>query len=149
MANEITVVASEVRPVHSQPHRMQVGTAVARGDAVIIDANGKVAPADAGDVAASAMAKGIVVGCGYAGSTATTAAAGQEVDVVFHGRVTLGSSAAMTEGQPVYVSEDNAGEMTQTAPATAGEFPYMIGYAFSAYEVFVQPQLAVPTAVSE
>lgn len=143
---DITVTAAEVRPITGGCilQRMKVGTAVTRGQAVYIDSSGLVAPADA-DAEASSMAKGIVVSCGSQG--ATSAAAGLEVDVVLMGRVYLGSSASMTEGQPVYVST-TAGALDQTAPATAGDFPYIIGYAFSVNELFVMPQLAVPTVNS-
>lgn len=135
--------AADIRPLPpvAQMRRFNAGGALTVGQAVYLASDGDVEAADA-DGQATAQAVGIVVAVGAAG--ATTAAAGDRVDVCVFGPVTGYSS--LTPGGVAYVSP-TAGSMDQTASATSGDYNFIIGYAESATTVFVSPQLAVPTAV--
>ncbi len=138
----MTSIAAQVRPLNGAiVRRFIAGGAVTVGQAVYVDSNGAVQAADA-DAAASAQARGIVVGVGVAG--ATTAAADDPVDVVTHGPVALGTSD-LTSGAVVYVGT-TPGELVDTAPGTAGDFPFVVGWAESDGVLYVAPQITVPTA---
>ena len=138
---DIGVVAAQVRPLNGAiVRRFTAGAAVSVGDAVYVASDGDVEPADA-DALASAQARGIAVAVGVAG--ATSAAAGQAVDVVTHGAVALGVTG-LTDGEVIYVST-TAGKMDQTAPAASGDYPFIIGWAEADGVIYVQPQVAIPT----
>ena len=64
--------------------------------------------------------------------------------MVTHGPVEVGASG-LTDGAVVYVSV-TAGAMDQTIPALSGDFPFIIGWAEADGVIYVQPQVAVPTA---
>jgi hypothetical protein len=117
--------------------RGTAGAAVTAGQAVYLDGANGWKPADA-DAAASAQARGIVLGSGVLG---TSYPSGAQIDIVFHGKVS--GFASLTPGAQVYTST-TAGAMDQTAPATAGDFPFVVGWAFAADTIFVSPQAAVP-----
>jgi hypothetical protein len=138
----ISITGGLVRPLNGAIiRRFAAGGTVSVGQAVYVDSSGDVQAADADDVA-QAQARGVVVGVGVAG--ATSASTGQQVDVVTHGPVALGASG-LTDGAAVYVSP-TAGAMDQTIPATAGDFPFVIGWAESDGVLYVQPQVTVPVA---
>jgi hypothetical protein len=138
---DISQTAALVRPLNGAiVRRKTAGGVVNVGDAVYIASDGDVEQADA-DAVASAQARGIVVAVGTTGATA--AAAGDPVDIVTHGPVAIGASG-LTDGAAVYVST-TAGKMDQTAPAAAGDYPFVIGWAESDGVVYVQPQVIVPT----
>lgn len=137
---DISITGGQVRPLNGAIiRRFDAGATVSVGQAVYVDTSGDVRPADA-DAEASAQARGVVVGVGVAG--ATSAATGQTVDVVTHGPVALGASG-LTDGAAVYVST-TAGAMDQTAPASAGDYPFVIGWAEADGVLYVQPQVTVP-----
>lgn len=139
----ITIDTSEVRPLTGAiVRRFQASASGSIGDAVYVHTDGTVKPGDA-DVAASAQVRGIVVANGIKGKE--TYASGDMLDVVTHGPVALGATG-LTEGAVVYASV-TAGALDQTAPAVAsGDFPFIIGWAEQDGVVYVQPQVAVPTA---
>jgi hypothetical protein len=141
---DISITAGQVRPLNGAIiRRFTAGEAVSVGQAVFVHTDGTVKKADA-DVLASSQARGIVVGVGVAGST--SAASGNAVDVVTHGAIALGTSG-LTDGAAVFVST-TAGALDQTAPASAGDYPFAIGWAESDGVLYVQPQVIVPTVNS-
>lgn len=141
---DIAIAAAQVRPLNGAVvRRLLAGAALNVGDAIYVDSSGDAHPADA-DAAVSAQGRGIVVAVGTAGATSATA--GDAVDVVTHGAVALGTSA-LTSGAAVYVST-TAGKLDQTAPAAAGDYPFVIGWAESDAVLYVQPQVAVPVVNS-
>lgn len=121
-----------------------LGEACEPGDVVYLDgANGwKKALAD-GAAPATAKARGVVVSDQYG---SITFAAGQTVDIVTEGKVS--GFSGLTPGGNVYVSAATAGAMDQTAPATAGNIPFVMGWAESVDVVYVNPQSADPIAVA-
>ena len=131
---DITVTAADVRPLPGAIiQRFTAGAALSVGDAVYIASDGDVEKADA-DVAASAQAIGIVVS---APDGATSASAGDAVDVVVYGPVT--GFSGMTPGNLVYASV-TAGKVADAAPAaTSGDYKWIIGRAVSAVTIFVAP----------
>lgn len=136
---DITVTAADVRPLPGAVvRRFDAGDTVTAGQAVYIADDGDVEPADA-DAEASSQARGIAVADSDGG---TSFSAGDKVDVVVFGPV--GGFSSMEEGEPVFVST-TAGALDQTAPATAGDFPFSIGYAESTAILFVQSQVTEPT----
>lgn len=141
---DISVTAAVVRPLNGAVVRR--GTAGGSGNlgaAVYLDGTNGWKLADA-DAEASSQGRGVVVGVN--GNTALTAfVSGDEIDIVRQGPVA--GFASMTPGGAVFVST-TAGAMDQTAPATAGDFPFAIGYAESASVLYVQPQITVPTVNS-
>jgi hypothetical protein len=138
----ISITGGLVRPLNGAIiRRFAAGGTVSVGQAVYVDSSGDVQAADADDVT-QAQARGVVVGVGVAG--ATSASTGQQVDVVTHGPVALGTSG-LTDGAAVYVSP-TAGAMDQTIPGTSGDFPFVIGWAESDGVLYVQPQVTVPVA---
>lgn len=139
---DITVTASSVDAARNAVIiRATAGAALTAGQVVYLDGANGWKPADA-DAEASAQAKGVVYRNAAGG---TSVPSGGTFDLVTHGPVTFGSG--MTPGAPVYVST-TAGACDQTAPATAGDFPYVVGYAMAADVLYVSPQTAVPTANS-
>lgn len=140
----LSITAADVRPLNgSIIRRFKAGAAVTVGQAVYVDANGKVQAADGDDVD-QAQARGIVVGVGIAGRT--SAVADDQVDVVTHGPVYLGS-VSMTPGGAVYVSP-TAGSLDQTLSATTGDFNYILGFAEDDDTLYVQGEMTIPVAVS-
>lgn len=142
----ITVYPTEVRPLDAHLCIMVpliAASAVTCGDAVYLDTAGKIAKADA-DALASSQAIGVVVGVGNQGYT--IAAAGDMCDVVLSGPVFLGESVALTIGSDsrLYVST-TAGAMDQTLNVTAGDYPFQVGFPFTAQSVWVRPQVLIPT----
>jgi len=143
---DIVVVPADCRPFDA--HLCTIVpliavSAVTCGDAVYMDTAGKVAKADA-DALATVQAIGIVVAIGNTSNT--VAAAGDMVDVVVNGPVFVGEGLAMTIGSAarVYIST-TAGAMDQTLNVTAGDFPFQIGYAYTADVIWVRPQVLIPT----
>ena len=140
--SDISVTAASVKlPNDNEVIKIRgiAGATLTPGQPVYLDGTNGWKPADA-DAAASGMARGLVLGDGYGG---TSFASGAVVDIVCYGRVT--GYASMTPGGNVYVSL-NAGALTQTAPPDSGDFIFAIGWAESASTIFVQPQITVPTA---
>lgn len=138
----ITVTAATVRPLEGA--KIRRGTAAGSGnvgDLVALGSSGWV-QAD-GDALATAQARGVVVGVnGQPGATAFVS--GDVLDIVRHGPVAWGAS--MTIGGRVYAS-GTAGKGDQTAPATTGQYPFIVGYADAANILYVEPQSAIPTVV--
>lgn len=139
---DIAINKTMVRPLNNAIiRRFEAAAVMDIGTVVYIDTNGKVNKAQA-TTAAAAQARGIVVGVGATGKS--TCAIGDALDVVTHGPVELGVTG-LTDGSALYVSA-TAGLMDQTAPATAGQFKYVIGYAHSDMGIYVQGQMVVPAA---
>jgi len=139
----ITVTAADVRPLPgSIVRRFDAGGSLTAGQAVYIASDGDVEAADA-DAEASSQARGIVCADCDGG---TSYSANDKVDVVVLGPV--GGFSSMAEGEPVYVST-TAGSVDQTAPASSGDYPFVVGYAESTAILFVMPQAAAPTVNSE
>lgn len=142
MADIVTVAAS-IRPLTGAIiRRFTASAAITVGQAVYVHTDGTIKPADA-DADASSQARGIAVAVGTEGATA--AASGDIVDVVTHGPVELGV-ASNTEGAVVYVST-TAGAMDQTAPATTGDYPFIVGWMMTDTAIYVQPQVIPATVV--
>lgn len=136
---DIAVTAASVRPLKGAITRRGVaGGALVPGEAVYLDGANGWKKADADDVA-QAQARGVVISDGV-GSVAFVT--GQTVDIVVYGPVT--GYAAMTPGAVEHVST-TAGAIVEAKPATAGDFPFVIGWAESATTLFVAPQIIVPT----
>lgn len=136
----ITVTAASVEAAeNAEVIRGTLGAAVTAGQPVYLDSDGTWKPA-AASAAASALARGVVVGAGVLG---TSYPSGAVVDIVTHGRV-LGFSG-MTPGGSVYVSA-TAGALDQTAPSAGGTHTFNIGWAESATALFVSPQSGAATA---
>ena len=131
---DITVTAADVRPLPGAViQRFTADAALNVGDAVYIKSDGDAAQADADD-ATQAQAVGIVAS---APNGATSAAAGDTVDVVVAGPVTGFSS--MTPGALCYAST-TAGKVADAAPAGAsGDYKWIIGRAISATTILVGP----------
>ena len=135
----ISVTVADVRPLPgSIVRRFDAGGTLTPGQAVYIADDGDVEAADA-DAEASSQARGIVVADSAGGVSFSS---GDKVDVVVLGPVA--GFASMSEGEPIYVSTA-AGSIDQTAPATSGDYPFVVGYAESTAIVFVMPQAQAPT----
>lgn len=130
----VAFTAADIRPLPGTLiERKVLAEAATPGDAVYIDGNGKAALADA-NVAASAKVRGIVV-AGPDGRASFVA--GERVDIAVLGRVT--GFSGLTPGADVFAST-TAGDISDAAPAAAsGDFKWIIGYAWSATDIFVQP----------
>lgn len=141
---DITITAAAVRPLEGAILRRGIaGTTGSVGDLVAIQSDGFWDQSDA-DALATAQARGVVVAVnGQPG--ATTFAAGDRLDLVRYGPVAWGTG--MTIGGRVYAST-TAGKGDQTAPAAAGDYPFMVGYAEAADVLFVDPQSGIPTVNS-
>lgn len=141
---DITVTAANVRPLEGAVMRRgTAGGSGSVGDLVYQASDGDWEQADA-DFLANSQARGVVVGVnGQAGATAFTA--GDRLDIVRWGPVAWGAS--MTIPGRVYVST-TAGKGDQTAPASAGDYPFVVGYAEAANILFVEPQSGIPTVNS-
>lgn len=147
---DITKYPTETRPFDA--HLCTIvpliaASAVVCGDAVYLDTAGKIAKADANAVG-TAQAIGIVVSVGN--QSYTTAAAGDMCDVVVSGPVFLGEAVALTigSGTRLWVSATTPGLLDQTKIATSGDFPYSLGYPYTANCIWVQRDTAIPVAVS-
>ncbi len=139
---DITITAVDVdASAMAVIERGTLGEAAAAGDLLYLDGANGWKKADA-DALASAQARAVLLGSGVLG---TTYPSGAQVDLVFFGLMTWG--AGMTPGGRVYVST-TAGKGDQTAPAAAGDYPFIVGWAYSATELFVDPQSAVPVVNS-
>lgn len=135
MANEITVTAADVRPLHGAViMRAKATEALAFGDLVYIDsATGdipNVSKADASAVDALLVAVGIVVAGSPDNMGATTIAIGEPCDVVVFGPVT--GYSGMTPGQTIWLS-DTVGRLS----SVVGTKSTVIGFAKSAATVWV------------
>jgi hypothetical protein len=60
--------------------------------------------------------------------------------------LTLSLAAVLLQPLPALAQSPTAGAMDQTIPATAGDFPFVIGWAESDGVLYVQPQVTVPVA---
>ena len=137
---DITVTAAAVRPLEGAVVRRGIaGTSGSVGDLVALQSDTFWDQCDA-DALATAQARGVVVAVnGQPG--ATTFVAGDAIDIVRRGPVVWGAS--MTVAGRVYAST-TAGKGDQTAPATAGDYPFVVGYAEAANILYVEPQTALP-----
>lgn len=137
---DITNTDANVRALNGAiVQRGEAGGSGYVGDAVYLDGTNGWKQADA-DAEASSQARGVVVGVKSEGSTSF--ADGDAIDIVTEGPVE--GFASMTPGGAVFVST-TAGALDQTAPATAGDYPFAIGWARSASVLYVHPQSHVPT----
>ncbi len=131
---DITVTAADVRPLPGAViEAYDAGGALSVGDAVYMAADGDVEEADA-SAAGTAYAIGIVVSITNAATGATTAAAGDKVDVCTAGRVT--GFSGMTPGDVLYMS-DTAGALADAAGTTS----HKVARARSAVTIFVNPPM--------
>jgi hypothetical protein len=137
---DIAKTAGDIRPLTGAVTRRGVlGGVATPGDAVYLDGANGWKKADA-DGEASAQARGVVVSNG---NGSTSFASGETVDIVMEGPVE--GYAAMTPGGAAFVST-TAGALDQTAPATTGDFPFVVGFAETATVLYVRPQMTVPVA---
>ena len=120
--------------------RVTLGAAATVGQALYLDGANGWKPADA-DAIGSAQARCILSG----GTLGTSYPSGAVVDAVFFGKVS--GFTGMTPAARVYVST-TAGAFDHTAPATAGDYPFILGWAFAADTLFVAPQSALPVVNS-
>lgn len=111
------------------------------GQAVYINADGKVAPADAGDTAITAQGRGIIVS-GEGILPTETIPANSAVGVVVFGPVA--GFSGMDETALVYVDATTAGNFTQTEPAAG--YSMSMGYPLSADVLMVLPQSTSPAS---
>ena len=140
---DIAVTAKAVRPLNNAViRRWPAGAAGSVGQVVYRDADG-AKPARANAVGTS-RGRGIVVGVNGQPGQATFAA-GDALDVVTHGPVEF--AAGLTVGAEVFVSPATAGATDQTAPTTATQVVFAVGYAESATILYVAPQAAAPVAL--
>lgn len=114
------------------------------GDWVYLASDGDVEQTDA-DVSASAQGIGIVVAVGTMG--ATTFVAGDRLSVCVFGLCEIAPTASLTIPGRLYAST-TAGAADQTAPASSGDFPFILGRAVSTSAVFVNPQTGIPVVNS-
>jgi len=121
--------------------RVTLGAEGKAGEPLYQDGANGWKPADA-NALASAQARCLLLGSGVLG---TTYPSGAVVDAVFFGKVS--GLSGMTPGDRCYVSPTE-GALDQTAPAAAGDYPFVFGWAFAADTIFVQPQTAIPTVNS-
>lgn len=132
---------ANIRPLEGAIiRRGTAGGSMNVGDAVYLDGTNGWKQADA-DAVASAQARGIVV-AGPQGATAIVS--GNRIDICTYGPVE--GFASMTPGAVIYNSV-TAGALDQTASSTAGDYPFVVGWAESATVVFVAPQVTVPSVV--
>ena len=140
---DIAVTAADARPLEGAViRRGTAGGSGNVGDLVYLASDGDWEQADA-DALASSQARGVVVAVNS--QPGTTFVAGDRLDIVRWGPVRWGAS--MTIAGRVYVST-TAGKGDQTAPAAAGDYPFMVGYAEAANILFVEPQTSIPTVNS-
>lgn len=124
MAISRNSTASTIKPLQSALRRRYVaGAAIAAGEIVAMQADGKVDPADA----SSAVPQ--VVGVAIQAATAEN----DPVDVVTFGPVT--SIAGGTPAANVFVSGSSAGEPVESAPTYATR----VGWVEAAGILFVNP----------
>lgn len=127
MAATRDTTAANIKPLQGADIRRKTpGAAVAAGEAVYLDSNGKVQPTNGGAVA-TAYVFGIAV-------QAAAADADPQIDVVVGGPVQCMTGA--TPGAFVY-DNDTAGEFDETG----GTKKCVIGVAESATVLFVRPQM--------
>lgn len=139
MADIVITPANVDAAFNAVIERITLGEAADAGDILYLDGSNGWKKADA-NALESAQAHCVLYGSGVVG---TSFPSGAQVDAVFYGRMAWGSG--MTPDGRVYVSA-TAGKGDQTATTVLGEFPFVIGWAFAADELFVDPQTAVPTA---
>lgn len=138
---DVAPIPSQISPLEGAiVRRYFAASTVIPGDLVYLDTAGKVARSDA-DALASAQAIGMVVAIGIMGYD--TANANDPVDVCLWGPVWVGDTVAMTIPGRIYVST-TAGKFDQTAPAAAGDYPFIAGKAEAASIVFINPQVTIP-----
>lgn len=135
---DVSKTAADIRPLNGAVvRRGLLGEAAVPGDLVYLDGNNGWKLADA-DALASAQARGMVVSDG---NGSTSFAIGATVDIVMEGAVE--GFSGMTPGGNGYVST-TAGAFDQTAPASAGDYPFAAGFAESATVFYVRPQSTLP-----
>lgn len=131
---DVTVTAKNVRLLPGAiAVSFKAGGSLNVGDAVYLASDGDVEQADA-DAAASAQVIGVVVS---APNGATSAVAGDPVDVVVHGRVC--GFSGLTPGALLYAST-TAGKIADAAPAaSSGDYKWIVGRAVTATTILVAP----------
>lgn len=138
----MTAVALTAKYIRPLPHNGAVlqkhtaGGAITVGQVVALASDGYCDPADANGSQALSMGIGIAV-ASYDGETSI--AAGDPVTVCVFGPVA--GFTGMTPGANHYVS-DTAGALD----TAAGTFDRIVGYAISATEFFVNPQMNDPSS---
>ena len=138
----ITTTPAQVRPLGDcETRRFTTGGTVTPGQAVYVDSSGLVQASDA-DAAASARPIGIALSDSFGSTSFPT---GSVIDVALEGPVT--GYASMTPGALVYNS-GTAGAIDQTAPATSGQYPAVVGWAESAATLYVNPGTVLPIVVA-
>lgn len=130
-----TITAANVRPtIGSIIKPIQAGEIVDVGESVYMASTGKVLLTDA-DVAVTARSIGLVVAIGAYGKLSSVA--DEMVDVLLWG-VTEGF-AGLTPGELLFASIV-PGAIDPVVPAgSSADFAWVVGYAFSATSVFVNP----------
>lgn len=79
--------------------------------------------------------------CGFVKESKST---GQSVSVFMEGSIT--NVTSVVPGQPYFLSEVTAGEITDTAPTTSGYMSQEIGYGTSTSSVSFEPQTPITLA---
>lgn len=122
----------------------EVGATVQFGEAVALDANGKVVPAKT-NAASTSRAIGVVV-AGENFLAGTSYAAGMSVSVCVLGPIA--GFTGMDVAKPVWVSAATGGESTQTEPSGAGKWSFAVGYPIATNVLFVAPQTTAAVSQS-
>lgn len=124
-----------IRPLIESIRRpVPAGEAGDIGNLVYINGSAKAALSDA-DAAATAKARGMVVGIGAYGNTSFVL--NDMLDVCFYGPVA--GFSGLTPGADYYVST-TPGVIDDTAPAGAsGDYKWRIGFALDAETLFICP----------
>lgn len=137
---DISVTVAKVKPQEqAKTIRGTIGEIMTVGCAVYLNGTSGWYKGDA-DAAASGQVRGILASLP---NGATTAAVGNACDIVTEGLVD--GFSGMTPGGAVFCSTV-AGALDQTAPPGVGDFVFAIGWANTATQIYVSPQITVPTA---
>lgn len=120
----------------------QAGAAVSVGQAVYIDSDGKVQPADANVSLTTSMGHGVVVNSASLYGE-TSIASGAYCSICVFGPVY--GFTGLAEGTQAWVGA-TAGEIVDTAP-TGGAYQRVMGYALESDVFFVDPGQSTPGSV--
>jgi len=143
---DIAYTAKNIRPLAgaSKLPPVMAGGAVEKGNCVYMASDGDVVATDA-NAAVTVEGIGLVVEVPSIAGTSNTAAADQDAVTVVNKGPVAGFSG-MTPGTILYVSA-TTGKITDVAPTGAGTtWVKVLGWAFSASVVWVDPQVAAATA---
>lgn len=141
----LTVTANQIRPLPGAIVRPGIsGESLTLGNAVYLADDEKWYKAQA-NLAATAHAKGIVVGVNdnWGG---TIQAADGPVDVAVFGP--LAGISGMDEDLLVYLDDSADGGLVQTAPSGAGTWTHIMGYPIAEDVLMLLPRVEAPDSNS-